>query len=77
MIVVPVLLYGCDIWGFESLDIIERIHLKFLKYIFSLISSTLTYMVYEETGRFFLYKNDMLFDQVTFKSREQKCLYFI
>ena len=34
-IVVPVLLYGCEIWGFESLDIIERIHLKFLKYIFN------------------------------------------
>ena len=54
-IVVPVLLYGCEIWGFESLDIIERIHLKFLKYIFNLKSSTPTYMMYGETGHFPLY----------------------
>ena len=30
-IVVPVLLHGCEMLGFGSLDIIERIHLKFLK----------------------------------------------
>ena len=54
-IVVLVLLYGCEIWGFESIDIIERIHLKSLKYIFNLKSSTPIYMVYGETGRFPLY----------------------
>ena len=54
-IAVPVVLYGCEIWGFESLHIIERIHLKFLKYILNLKSSTPTYMVYGETGRFPLY----------------------
>ena len=27
--VVPILLYGCEVWGFENIDIIERIHLKF------------------------------------------------
>ena len=32
--VVPTLLYGCETWDFESLNIIERIHLKFLKCIF-------------------------------------------
>ena len=45
------LVTSIEIWGFESLDIIERIHLKFLKYIFNLKSSTPTYMVYGETGR--------------------------
>ena len=30
-IVVPVLLYGYEIWGFGNLDIIERIHLNFVK----------------------------------------------
>jgi hypothetical protein len=35
-VVAPVLLYGCEIWRFENLDIIERVHLKVLKYIFNL-----------------------------------------
>lgn len=54
-IVVPVLLYGCEIWGYENLDIIERVHLKFLKTIFNLKSSTPSYMIYGESGRFPLY----------------------
>ena len=54
-IVVPILLYECEIWGFESLDILERTYLKFLKYIFNLKSSTPTFMVYGKTGRFPLY----------------------
>lgn len=53
--VVPVLLYGCEVWGFEKLDSIERVRLKFLKYILCLKSSTPNYMVYGETGRFPLY----------------------
>lgn len=28
-VVVPILLYGCEIWGYENIDIIEKIHLKF------------------------------------------------
>lgn len=51
-IVVPVLLYGCEIWGYENIEVIERVHLKFLKYVFNLKSSTPSYMVYGETGRF-------------------------
>ena len=31
-VVLPVLLYGCEIWGFENLAIIEKVHLQFLKY---------------------------------------------
>ena len=29
----PILLYGCEIWGFSNLDRIERFHLKFCKYV--------------------------------------------
>ena len=54
-VVVPVLLYGSEVWGFENLDLIERLHLKFLKYVLNLKSSTPAYMVYGETGRFPLY----------------------
>ena len=51
-VVKPVLLYGCEIWGYENLDIIERVHLKFLKYILCMKSSTPSYMVYGESGPF-------------------------
>ena len=54
-VVAPILLYGSEVWGFENLDIVERIHLKFLKHVFNLKSSTPAYMVYGETGRFPLY----------------------
>jgi hypothetical protein len=54
-VVATVLLYGCEIWEFKNLYIIERVHLKFLKYIFNLKSSTKSYMVYGETGRYPLY----------------------
>ena len=46
----PILLYGCEIWGFGNLDIIERVQLKFLKGILNLKKSTPSYMVYGETG---------------------------
>ena len=54
-VVVPVLLYGSEVWGYENLDVIERTHLKFLKHVLNLKTSTPSYMVYGETGRFPLY----------------------
>ena len=30
-LVEPILLYGAEVWGFENLDIIERVHLQFCK----------------------------------------------
>ena len=49
-IVKPVLLYGCEIWGFGKLDIIERVQLRFYKYIFNLKTSTPSVMIYGELG---------------------------
>ena len=51
-IVLPVLLYGSEIWGFENLDIIERVHLRFCKLILHLKPTTPNFMVYGELGRF-------------------------
>ena len=42
----PVLLYGCEVWGYGNCDIIERVHLKFLKIIFNLKRSTPSFMIY-------------------------------
>ena len=44
-VVLSVLIYGCEVWGYEDLLVVERIHLKFLKHIFQLKSSTPSFMV--------------------------------
>jgi hypothetical protein len=50
VMVQPILIYGCEVWGYENLPIIEKLHLKFLKLAAGLKSSTPTYMVYGELG---------------------------
>ena len=47
-----ILLYYCEVWGYENLDVVEREDLKFLKLILNFISSTPNCMVYGETGRY-------------------------
>jgi hypothetical protein len=53
-IIQPILLYGCEVWGFSSspIKIVEKLHLKFLKYILHVKNSTPNFMVYGELGRF-------------------------
>jgi len=41
----PIILYGCETWGFGNNEIIERIHLKFCKLLLHLKTSTPDYMV--------------------------------
>ena len=49
--ILPILLYGSEIWGFENLESIEIFYRKFLKYILKVNSQTTDEMVYGETGR--------------------------
>ena len=49
--VAPVLLYGCEIWGFQTLYLIEKLQLKFYKFLLKLRPSTPSHMVYGETGK--------------------------
>ena len=51
-VVKPVLLYGCEVWGFSNINIVEKLQLKFCKYILNLNNSTPNYMVYGELGRY-------------------------
>lgn len=51
-IVQPILLYGCEVWGFSNIAIIERIHLKFCKLLLHLKQSTPDFMIYGELGRY-------------------------
>ena len=46
----PILLFGCELWGFGNIQIIERVQLKFLKHILNLKKSTPSFMVYGEVG---------------------------
>ena len=50
-VVVPIIMYGCEIWGFSNLNLIEKLHLKFCKIILKLKKSTCSSMVYGELGR--------------------------
>ena len=54
-IVKPILLYGCEVWGFSDNYVIEKNHLKFCKLILHLKQSTPYFMIYGELGRFPLY----------------------
>ena len=49
--ILPILLYGCEIWGFSNVKDIEIFYRKFLKNILKLSSSTPNCMVYGEVGR--------------------------
>ena len=50
--VLPIAIYGCETWGFENLQVVERLHLKFCKLLLNLKKSTCSAMVYGETGRY-------------------------
>lgn len=50
-----ILSYSCEIWGFGKCKEIERIHLKFCKYLLKVKSSTCNIGVYGELQRYPLY----------------------
>ena len=50
--VIPVMLYGCEVWGHENIGILEKLHLKSLKYILHLNRSTMSSQVFGESGCF-------------------------
>ena len=49
--IMPILLYGCEIWGYENVDCLEIFYRKFLKYVLKLHNQTSNCMVYGETGK--------------------------
>ena len=51
-LVLPILTYGCEIWGYENISRLDKLHLQFPKYILCVKQSTPTCMVLGETGRF-------------------------
>ena len=49
--VLPILLYGSDVWGYNNRDIVKRLHLKFCKILLRVKKSTTSAMVYGELDR--------------------------
>ena len=49
--VLPILLYGCETWGFHSTNLIDTVHNQFLRTITKLRKSTPVYMLHAELGR--------------------------
>ena len=49
-IVLPCILYGSEIWGFNNIIELERIQLKYIKYLLKIKQSTPSVMIYGETG---------------------------
>ena len=48
--VLPIMLYGCEIWGFGNNNMLDTVLLKFCKYLLGLKASTPNCMVYGELG---------------------------
>jgi hypothetical protein len=42
------LTYGSEIWGYENIDILEKVHVKICKLLLNLKTSTPTFMLYGE-----------------------------
>ena len=51
-LVMPIMTYGCEVWGFENCQLAEKLHLRFCKIILKCNSSTATCMVLGELGHF-------------------------
>ena len=60
-VVVPIVLYGCEVWGYSNLNMIEKLQLRFCKILLSVKKSTPNVMIYGELGMFPL--------QLTIKTR--------
>ena len=50
--VVPILLYGAEVWGVYNIKEVDKLHLRFCKYILGVKKQTPNAAVYGELGRF-------------------------
>ena len=48
----PILLYGCEVWGYGNNEILERVQLKFCKLLLKSKTTTPSSMIYGDLGRY-------------------------
>ena len=51
-LVLPVMLYGCEVWGYSDLKELDILHRKYIKMLLGLYKCTPNVMVYGESGCF-------------------------
>ena len=56
----PILLYASEIWGFQKLDSIEKVHIMACKYFLNVPKRTPNKLVYGELGRYPLFVNSYI-----------------
>ena len=54
------LTYGSEIWGYENIDILEKVHVKLCQLLLNLKTSTPNFMLYGELGRYPLNMSSVL-----------------
>ena len=50
--VLPILTYGAEVWGYESIELLEKVHTKFCKIILKVSKYTHNTQIYGDLGRF-------------------------
>ena len=50
IIVLPIFLYGCEVWGFENIELIEKAQYDFCRILLRLNKNTSKYFLLAETG---------------------------
>ena len=49
--VLPLLLYGCEVWGYENVDIFNSVQIHFLRHVIPVTKTTAICMLCGELGR--------------------------
>jgi hypothetical protein len=49
-LILPIITYDCEVWGYENTKQLEKLHLQFCRNILG-VTTTTNFMTYEELGR--------------------------
>ena len=52
MCIKPILLYDCEVWVYENIDILQKVHTTFCKFIFRVSTCFHNMPIYGELGRY-------------------------
>ena len=50
--VLPIITFGCEMWGYRVIKDKENVHISFLKHIMNVRKTTCNVMVYDELGKY-------------------------